>query len=77
MVLDKKDWRDAGKAAIVWFAPVALLYISAVLGVLQVEGHTFSVSDLVPSTFTIGSVVTWGLMQVQGLLLRWVADGKR
>lgn len=76
MVLDKRDWQKAGKSAIVWFAPVALLYISAVLGVLQVEGHTFNIKDFIPSSYTTGGMIAWGLGRIQDILLRWSNETK-
>ena len=69
--LNISDWRAAGNAAVVWSAPVLLMYITAVLGRIQMQGHDISINDFVPSTLTIGAIVGWFLMQIQGLLIRW------
>jgi hypothetical protein len=70
MTLDKKDWKAIGKSALVWSAPVLLIYVTAVMGVLQTEGHVFSFRDFIPSTFTQGGIATWFISQVQGALIR-------
>lgn len=75
--LNTNDWKQAGRAALVWSIPVLLLYVSSVLAILQMEGHTFDWSDLIPSKFTTGSIVTWFFMQVQGVLLRLASEGKQ
>lgn len=72
MTLTAADWHAGAKAAVVWAAPVLLLYVTSVLGTVQAQGHTFAWSDLIPSTMTVGGIVTWGLMQAQGMLLRLV-----
>ena len=69
--LSKEDWQSAGKAAIVWFTPVLLVYLSAVLGLLQIDGHHFSIEDLIPSQLVIDGSVFWVLSQIQGILIRW------
>ena len=74
--LTKSDWKKQGKAAVVWSAPVLLMYLSAVLGVLQVEGHTWNIQDLIPSSYTVGGIIVWALSQVQGIILRWVNESK-
>lgn len=69
--MNKEDWKKAGKAAVIWFAPVVLIYLGAVLGNLQQEGHVFMLKDFIPSTFTQGAIATWFVSQLQGLFLRW------
>ena len=70
------DWKKQGKAAVVWFAPVLLMYITAVLGVIQAEGHNIHYRDFVPSTMTVGAGVGWFLSQIQGIILRWQNETK-
>ena len=72
MSLNKADWKAGLKAAVVWSAPMLLLYVNSVLGAIQQANHAFAWGDLVPSTFTWGAIVGWALMQVQGMLLRLV-----
>lgn len=68
--LNKKDWKEIWKSAIIWSAPVFLIYTTAVMGTIQADGHVFSWSDFIPSTFTQGGIATWFLMQIQGALIR-------
>lgn len=70
MTLNSADLKSGLKAAVVWFAPVLLMWTTSTLGAIQQEGHKFVWGDLVPSTMTQGGIVTWGLMQAQGMLLR-------
>lgn len=72
MELNSQDWRAGAKAALVWAAPVALLYVNSTIGIIQQEGHVFAFKDLIPTTFMWGGIVTWFLMQVQGMLIRLV-----
>lgn len=69
--LNKQDLAKQAKAAVVWSAAPILMYLTAVLGVIQLQGHHFVLKDLVPSDITIGGIVAWALMQVQGLIIRW------
>lgn len=69
--MNKTDWQKAAKSAVVYFAPVLLIYVSGVLGVLQFEGHHFSPKDLIPSQLVIDGSIIWGMMQIQGILIRW------
>lgn len=67
------DWKKAGKSAVVFLAPVLLVYLSAVLGVFQIEGHHFKLSDLIPSQLVIDGSIFWLLNQIQGVIMRWQA----
>lgn len=73
--MNKSDWQEAAHAALVWASAPALIYVTSILGVLQAQNHVFSWNDLVPSTFTQGGIVTWFLMQVQGVLIRFSREG--
>lgn len=75
MTLNAEDWKAGAKAAVVWAAPVVLLYVNSVIGTIQQEGHVFAFTDMIPSTFTQGGIMAWFLMQVQGMLIRLV-NGK-
>lgn len=69
------DWKKRAKSAVVYFAPILLMYISGVLGVLQLPNHHFRVQDLIPSQLVIDGSITWAFMQIQGTIMAW-ADGK-
>jgi len=69
--LSQSDWKKAGITALQFFSIPLGFYVTAVLGVIQLDGHHFSLQDLVPSTFVINSVVTWAFMQLLGILKRF------
>lgn len=45
--------------ALVFLAPVGVIYFGAVAYTLQLEGHVFSFRDFVPSSFTVGAMVLY------------------
>lgn len=45
--------------AIRFLAPLGVLYLTAVLGVMSQPNHLLSLADFVPSQFTTGAMVLW------------------
>jgi hypothetical protein len=45
----------------VFLAPVIVLYLTTVVGVISQAGHAFSFQDLIPNTFAQGGIVLWFL----------------
>ncbi len=74
--LNKTDIKNQLRAALKWSAPVLLMYITSVIGAIQVPGHNIGLNDFIPTTLTIGGIVAWLLMQAQGLLIK-LTDGPR
>ena len=68
-----KSW---GLNALLWLEIPLSIYAGAVLLVILQEGHLFRWNDLVPSMGTVGSLVTWALMQLRGLRDRYKAGTK-
>ena len=73
--LNTKDWKQAGISALQFFSIPVIFYLTAVLGILQLEGHHFNIQDLIPSTFVVNSIITWAFMQLLGLVKRY-SNGK-
>lgn len=47
--------------ALVFLAPVLILYLTTVVGTISPNGHVFGLMDFVPSTFTQGGITLWFL----------------
>lgn len=43
----------------IFLIPLVLVYITQVIGTLNIDGHVFSVYDLVPTRFTVGAGVLY------------------
>ena len=69
--LNKNDFKKAGISALEFLSIPVGFYLTAVLGVLQLDNHVFGVGDLMPTTLTINSVITWFFMQLLGLFKRY------
>lgn len=74
--LNSEDWRKAGISALEFFSIPVGFYITAVLGILQLQGHAFNFTDLIPSTLTVNAIVTWAFMQLLGLFKRYNSGSK-
>jgi hypothetical protein len=74
--LNKADISKWLRNLLVFLAPVFIIYLMQVQGLLAQEGHTFSVSDFIPSVFTRGAMT---LYVVNGLIdiLRKFLDGSK
>jgi hypothetical protein len=70
--LNSLDWRKWRDDVLYFLATPVILYTSAILGVIQLEGHIFKFEDLIPSQFTIGAVVGYLLIQAQNIARKWV-----
>jgi hypothetical protein len=70
--LNSLDWRKWRDDVLYFLATPVMLYTSAILGIIQLEGHVFSFKDLIPSQFIQGGIVTYFLMQVQNIARKWV-----
>lgn len=71
--LEKEDWIAQGKMAVVYLAPVILIYISPILAELQKAGHVISPEDFALTPARITAISVWVLSQLEGLLIRWAA----
>lgn len=49
--IDQNKWF---KNLQIFLAPVAILYVTTIIGVISQTGHTISLKDLIPNAFAIG-----------------------
>lgn len=50
--------------AILFLAPLGVIYASAIIGLLQVEGHIISLNDFIPNSFQLGAMALYILNSV-------------
>lgn len=55
--LNREEIQKVSKNAVVFFSPVALIYLGFVLSAVQKDG--FQVKDLVPSSEAVTVIVLW------------------
>lgn len=55
--LNQEEIQKVSKNAVVFFSPVALIYLGFVLNAVQKDG--FQVNDLVPSSEAVTVIVLW------------------
>ena len=65
--MTKQNWKDWFHNTRLFIAPVLIMYITGVIGVVGAEGHVLSLNDLIPSTFTRG----WMALYVLNSILDW------
>ena len=66
------DLKRFFRSAVVWLAPLGVLYFSEILVSLQAPGHRFVLEDLYPSQFAIGGIVLYIINRLYDLSLKFV-----
>ena len=61
LILTKPNQSKFLHNILVFLSPVAVLYLTTVVGVISQEGHVFSFKDLIPTVFAQGGIVLWFL----------------
>lgn len=70
--LNALDYKKMLKDAI-WFSSIPLLfYITAILALLQTQGHVLSLQDFVPSNETLIAIIVYVLNQAVNLLRKYI-----
>ena len=69
----KEDMKSWGKTALLFLAPVAILYITFVLTNCE-DGFTWS--DFIPSIFVQGAIVVYFLNEFLALIKKFVESNK-
>ena len=49
---------------LVFLAPLGILYITTIIGVISQDNHAFGIQDFVPNTFAQGGLILWVLNSV-------------
>lgn len=61
LVLNKVPFEKWFKNLQVFLAPVIVLYLTTIIGVVSQDGHKFIINDLLPNSFAWGGIVLWFL----------------
>lgn len=71
--LNSTDYRKVFKDAMWFFLVPLTFYISALLAVIQVQGHILSLKDFIPTNTTLIIVISWFLNQLLNLIRKYIA----
>lgn len=71
--LNKQDWIKWAKSGLIWLIPVFSLYVTQVIGTLNVPNHILSIKDLLPTNLTLGGGVLYIYERIFDILRRWKA----
>lgn len=74
--VNKEDIKRWGMNTLIFISPAVLIYLGQVQGALTIEGHVFSLKDLIPSTFTLGAIVSWVISTLIDIFRKF-NDGKK
>lgn len=66
------DVRKQLQAALVWLAPLVLVYVAQLQGTLQLNDH-LAWSDFAPTPVSLGAMQLYVVNQLFGLFNRWKA----
>lgn len=66
-----KDWQ---KNLLLFLIPLAVIYLTSVLAVLQQQGHVFSLEDLKLTQFTLGAIVLYIVNALLDLSRKFLSD---
>ena len=73
MSFNALDYQKMFKDAL-WFALVPIMfYITAILAVLQKDGHVLAIVDFIPSNETLIAIIVWVLNQLLNAIRKFVA----
>lgn len=53
---------------VVFLAPVGILYLTTVIGVLSTDGHMIAVKDFIPNNFMLGGMALYFLNAIYDYL---------
>lgn len=70
--LPKSEWKKAWKQALLFLAPLVLLYVNQVTGILSLPTHIINLSDFIPSSFTLGAISLFILNRVTDIIKRFI-----
>lgn len=66
--LDVMQW---GKNLRKFIAPLGVIYVTSVIGIVSQEAHNISIQDLIPSTFVMGAMSLYILNSLLDLFNKW------
>ena len=68
--LNKNDFSLQMKQALVWLAPLLLVYITQLQGTLQAN-NGLSIKDFIPTQMSLGAMELYIVNQLYGLFNKW------
>lgn len=68
-----KDWR---KNLLVFLAPLGVIYLTAILGIMQAEDFKFSLDAFVPNQFTLGALALYLVNGALDFLRKYIGDNR-
>lgn len=71
--LNKTDFKTALRSALVFLAPLALIYFGQLTGTLQTAEHGISLNDFIPTQFTLGAIVLYVVNRLTDLIRKYIA----
>lgn len=75
-VMNTIDWRDWFHNAKLFLAPVIIMYLTGVTGILMTDGHVFSIEDLYITKFMQGGIVLYLLNSTLDWVRKWTREVK-
>lgn len=61
LVPNKTQFDKFKENLMLFLAPLGVIYISGVVGLLQLEGHVVSLKDFMPTSFQLGAIALYVL----------------
>ena len=74
MELNKTDQKRRLKNLVIFLAPVAIIYLTSIYGIIQELNHLFSLKDFIPTTFTQGAITAYVLNGLIDLIRKFLTD---
>lgn len=69
--LTDQDYQKSLKWALIFLAPLGVMYFGSVQAVLMTVGHTFHFTDFIPNQFVLGGGVLYIIERLYDISLRW------
>lgn len=73
--LNAQDWQNILHSALIWLAPLGVVYFGNIATLLQTQYHVFSFNDLMPTPFMWGAMVHYVMNRLFDIS-RKVMDGR-
>ena len=71
--LNRADLAAAFKSALIFFAPVILIYLGSILLLLEQPSHMAKLADFLPNNATVIAIEVWILNQILGIFRRYIS----
>lgn len=69
--LIKRDWERWFRNVAVFTIPLAIVYLTSIMGLLNQGDRVFQLKDLIPNQMTLGALTLYILNALQDLYLKW------